>query len=239
MLQEKLFERYMCISEEHKDFLKKSLSYKYLARFLLGSVSDQYEQAPNKILIVGRETKGWLNSKRWDDFQYNEDGIKRSMDKSKDFLTKQLKDERKNTRGKSFFNFVRNVAHKSGSDGILWANIYASDYKGGHINHLKDKNMIREIEVISKKILIAQIEVLKPDFIIFATGNQGVSARRRYFPNEELREKTTFEGYPINDLWAFKLPNYDAQCYRIHHPSATSNEKEQVRQKLIELLPSR
>ncbi|WP_440464481.1 hypothetical protein [Psychrobacter sp. ASPA161_6] len=236
MLQEKLFERYMSISEEHKDFLDESLSYEGLAKILLGSVHDEYEQAPNKILIVGRETKGWLNN--WNDFKYNENGIKRSMNKSKDFVQNQLKEDTKDTRGKSFFNFVRDIAKKSGKDGILWANIYATDYNGKHINHMKDKNMIREIETISKKIIVAQIEVLNPDIIIFATGNQGVTARRRYFPNSELRERTTIEGYPIKNLWAFKLPDYEAQCYRIHHPSSFSTEKKQARQKLIKLLPS-
>ena len=66
MLQEKLFERYMSISEEHKEFLDKSLSYEGLAKLLLGGVSDEYEQAPNKILIIGRETRCWLKS--WDNF---------------------------------------------------------------------------------------------------------------------------------------------------------------------------
>lgn len=236
MLQEKLFERYMSIAEEHQEFLEKSLSYNDLAKLLLGSVPDEYEQAPNKILIVGRETKGWLKS--WNDFQYDKNGIKRSMDKSKDFVRDQLKEKKKDTRGKSFFNFVRDIAKKSGDNGVLWANIYASDYKGGHINHIKDKDMIKEIETISKKIIVAQIEVLNPDIIIFATGNQGIAARRRYFPNSELRECTAIEGYPSKDLWAFKLPDYDAQCYRIHHPSSFSNEKRQARQKLIEILPS-
>ncbi|MGM8910986.1 hypothetical protein ACS8FB_12805 [Psychrobacter sp. 1U1] len=236
MLQEKLFERYMSIAEEHQEFLEKSLSYNDLAKLLLGSVPDEYEKAPNKILIVGRETKGWLKS--WNDFQYDKNGIKRSMDKSKEFVRDQLKEKKKDTRGKSFFNFVRDVAKKSGDNGVLWANIYASDYKGGHINHIKDKDMIKEIETISKKIIVAQIEVLNPDIIIFATGNQGIAARRRYFPNSELRERTAIAGYHSKDLWAFKLPEYDAQCYRIHHPSSFSNEKRQARQKLIEILPS-
>ncbi|OLF37356.1 MULTISPECIES: hypothetical protein [unclassified Psychrobacter] len=236
MLQEKLFDRYMSIAEEHQEFLEKSLSYNDLAKLLLGSVPDEYEQAPNKILIVGRETKGWLKS--LNDFQYDKNGIKRSMDESKDFVRDQLKEKKKDTRGKSFFNFVRDVAKKSGDNGVLWANIYASDYKGGHINHIKDKDMIKEIETISRKIIVAQIEVLNPDIIIFATGSQGIAARRRYFPNSELRERTAIEGYPSKDLWAFKLPDYDAQCYRIHHPSSFSNEKRQARQKLIEILPS-
>lgn len=236
MLQEKLFERYMSISEEHKDFLDKSLSYEGLAKLLLGSVHDEYEQAPNKILIVGRETRDWLES--WNDLQYNEDGIKRLMAKSKSFIGNQLEEEKKNTQGKSFFNFVRDIANKSGKNGILWANIYAFDYKGGHINHIKDKETIKEIETISKKIIVAQIEVLNPDIVIFATGNQGIDARRRYFPNSELRECTAIEGYPSKDLWAFKLPEHEAQCYRIHHPSSFHSEKKHAREKLINLLPS-
>ena len=236
MLQEKLFERYMSIAEEHKGFLDKSLSYEGLAKLLLGGVPDEYEKAPNKILIIGRETRDWLES--WKDLQYNEDGIKRLMDKSKSFVGNQLKEEKTNTQGHSFFNFVRDIANKSGKNGILWANIYAFDYKGGHINHIKDENMIKEIEIISKKIIVAQIEVLNPDIIIFATGNQGIAARRRYFPNSELRERTAIEGYPSKDLWAFKLPDHDAQCYRIHHPSSFRSEKKQARQKLINLLPN-
>lgn len=236
MLQKKVFNRYMNIVKEHQGFLEQSLSDKNLAKLLLGSVPDEYEKAPNKILIIGRETRGWLKS--WDDFKYDENGVERSMNKSKDFLQKQLEEDKKNTRGKSFFNFVRDIAQKSGKNGILWANIYASDFKGGHINKIKDKKIIKEVETISRKIIVAQIEELNPDIIIFATGNQGVHARRRYFPNSELRERTTIEGYPINNLWAFKLPEYDAQCYRIHHPSSFSREKKQARQKLIELLPS-
>lgn len=236
MLQQKLFERYMSIAIEHQAFLEKSLSYKNLSKLLFGSISDEYEQAPNKILIIGRETKGWLKS--CNDFKYNGNGLKLLMNKSKDFVQNQLKEGRKDTRGKSFFNFVRDIAKKSGGDGILWANIYAADYKGKHINHLKDKDMIKEIETISKKIIVAQIEVLNPDIIIFATGNQGINARRRYFPNSNLRECTAIEGYPSKDLWAFKLPDYDSQCYRIHHPSALHSEKKQARQKLIELLPN-
>ena len=236
MLQEKLFERYMSIAEEHQEFLEKSLSYKDLSKLLFGSISDEYEQAPNKILIIGRETKGWLKS--CNDFQYNGNGIKRSMNKSKAFVQNQLKEGRKDTRGKSFFNFVRDIANKSGKNGILWANIYAFDYKGGHINQIKDKETIKEIETISKKIIIAQIEVLNPDIVIFATGNQGIDARRRYFPNSELRECTAIEGYPSKDLWAFKLPEYEAQCYRIHHPSSFHSEKKHAREKLINLLPS-
>lgn len=236
MLQEELFKRYMNIIEDHQEFLDKSLSYKYLSKLLLGGVPDDYEQSPNKILIVGRETKSWLKS--WDDFQYNENGIKRSMDKSKEFLQDQLKEEKKDTRGNSFLNFVRDIAKKSGRDSLLWANIYAFDYKGGHVNHIKDKNMIKEIETISRKIIVAQIEILNPDIIIFATGNQGIAARRRYFPNSELRDCKAIEGYPSKDLWAFKLPEYDAQCYRIHHPSSFSREKKQARQELINLLPS-
>lgn len=235
MLQEELFNRYMSIAEEHQDFLEQSLSYKGLEKPLLGSVPDEYEKAPNKILIVGRETRSWLRELKH--IQYNQSGISELMNGSKSFLQNQL-EETKDTRGNSFFNFVRDIAQKSGKDGILWANIYIFAYKGKHINNIKDKKIIKEIETISKKIIVAQIEVLNPDIIIFATGNQGIHARRRYFPNSELRERTTIEGYPIKDLWAFKLPEYDAQCYRIHHPSSFRREKKQARQELINLLPS-
>ena len=235
MVQEKLFERYMIIFKEHKKFLDQSLSYEGLSKLLLGGVSDEYEQAPNKILVIGRETRWWLKS--WDEFQYDETGIKQLMYKSRNFLQDQLKEEKKDTRGKSFFNFIRDISKKSGKNGILWANIYAFDYNGGHINSIGNKEIVKEIEIISKKIIVAQIEVLNPDIIIFATGNQGVSARRRYFPNSNLRECTAIEGYSSEDLWSFKLPDYEAQCYRIHHPSSFYSKKEKARKKLISLLP--
>lgn len=226
----------MIIFKEHKKFLDQSLSYEGLSKLLLGGVSDEYEQAPNKILVIGRETRWWLKS--WDEFQYDETGIKQLMCKSRDFLQDQLKEEKKDTRGKSFFNFIRDISKKSGKNGILWANIYAFDYNGGHINNIGNKEIVKEIETISKKIIVAQIEVLNPDIIIFATGNQGVYARRKYFPNANLKERTAIEGYSSEDLWSFKLPDYEAQCYRIHHPSSFYSKKEQARKKLISLLPS-
>ena len=105
---------------------------------------------------------------------------------------------------------------------------------------LKNKNLINGVVKISEELLKAQIEILKPDYIIFATGNEGVQARRQYFPNDKLTDKKPVGGFKVEDLWSFKLPDDDVICYRLHHPSAWGKKrKNEIESYLIDLLPSK
>lgn len=74
----------------------------------------------------------------------------------------------KNAKGFTFFNYVRKIGKKSGGNGILWANIFAVDFKQS-IPH--QHKLFGLIKALSKELLQAQIDILKPNFILFVGGD--------------------------------------------------------------------
>lgn len=238
-LKQQLFNRYLAIVKENQEFLDSTLSIEKLSKLFLTPVTDNYESAKNKIMIVGRETNDWLTSnKQFNSNVYDEDYIQKLMDKSHNYFVKTM--DGSQAQGAGFFNFLKKIANKSGKEGLIWSNVYAFDYNKGHINNSKNKNLINGVVKISEELLKAQIEILKPDYIIFATGNEGVQARRQYFPNDKLTDKKPVGGFKVEDLWSFKLPDNDAICYRLHHPSAWGKKrKNEIESYLIDLLPSK
>lgn len=181
-LQELLLNKYVEIlnKPEHQNLLR-AISNKdnKLSNIHLGFVPEHYESAEHKILIVGRETRSWYDSKKFD--EYHAENVRQLMSLSKDFIWRNLTgDLKRNTKGATFFNFVRNVAKRSGNEGILWANIFAVDYKTKHPKH---SDWFEDIKTLSCKLLRAQIEILKPQIILFVSGDGGVAARRECFPD--------------------------------------------------------
>lgn len=234
-LEEKLLQRYLEIVKANQEFLDSTLTVEKLSKLFLTPVPDGYENAENKIMIVGRETKDWLTNVT--DFHYDEAGIKFLMQKSLKVQNYLL--DKRMEKGARFFNFLRKIANKSGKEGVIWSNIYAFDYQKGHINRSKNQQLVDGIVKISEQLLTAQIEILKPDIIIFSTGNQGSEVRRKYFPNDTLTDSRSFKGIAVKDLWSFKLPNNPAICYRVHHPSARKKGKKQIETALFNQLPSK
>lgn len=143
-------------------------------------------------------------------------------------------------KGCTFFNFMRSVAEASGRDGLVWANLFCFDFKrttpmaGPHADTIKHH---------SERLLKVQIEVLKPDIVIFANGASSAKVRASYFPPKGA-ERVCFNsrnfvdhGISQNQLWAFEMAE-GIQCYRIHHPSAISKQARAAREYLVRLLPT-
>ena len=237
-LQEVLLNKYVEIlnKPEHQNLLR-AISNKdnKLSNIHLGFVPEHYESAEHKILIVGRETRSWYDSKKFD--EYHAENVRQLMSLSKDFIWRNLTgDLKRNTKGATFFNFVRNVAKRSGNEGILWANIFAVDYKTKHPKH---SDWFEDIKTLSCKLLRAQIEILKPQIILFVSGDGGVAARRECFPD------LSGSGQGINGLNKGKLEKFSFEgdkeiiCYRAPHPSTRNREGRRALKVLVEeLLPS-
>ena len=192
-------------------------------------------------MVVGRETRGWNVLKNDEPFTGLNDYTYKAINKHKTFFESQQK--KKNARGCTFHNFMRSVAKKSGSNGLIYSNLFCFAHKesiptkSDHFETIKD---------ISKKLLDVQIKLLSPDIIIFANGldRDSVMARREYFPIKG-DDKACFnskdyasEGVPNKYLWEFDL--YDKiRCLRIQHPSTRSKEAKQAEKFLIDqLLPA-
>lgn len=252
-LNEQLIERYFKIldnseyqpliaqiSDDHK--LGKGNGF---SEILLGFVPDNYENARHKILIVGRETAGWQLDEKIPIKAYDRNTIINSMTKSKSWVTSNLTGKHsKDEKGKTFFNFVRKVRDKCGDNGILWANTFAVDYKKSTPNTKKlpknHKKLFEIIKKLSKELLQAQIDILKPDFILFVGGKASLSAQKAYFPTLKGDGKCLKDDLPINYLEKFMFNKQDKPiCYRTgYHPAYYKRNAQRALKVLVEHLPS-
>lgn len=196
--------------------------YDGLNGIFLPSVSDGYETATHKIMLVGRETKSWNFFKQDQMPTTIADGVQRSVIHHQAWLAKELS-QSKNDKGNSFSNFMRAFAQRYSTDGLIHSNLYCMALKAGNPSSSKHFGLIKQL---SKKLLDQQIEILKPDVIVFANGSASAKYRAEYFPIKgeksvcfRGRDWSKEQNIANKHLWKFYL--YDKiPCYRIQHPSA-------------------
>lgn len=209
-----------------------------LSGLFLASVRPEYVNAKNKIMVVGRETRGWRVLKDIP-FRGVADYVAEAVSRHREFFDREL-GKKSASRGRSFHNFMRSVAQRSGGDGLVYANLFCFSWNKSTPAR---SPFFEEIKSVSEKLLKAQIRLLSPDLIIFACGMSSVVWRRQFFPiggdqNCCLNSRDYVrDGISRHHLWEFDLYG-KTRCLRVHHPSARSVQAEKARQFLFGLLPA-
>jgi hypothetical protein len=210
--------------------------YAKLSGLFLPGTSLGFHCAPQRILLVGRETRGWSVLKGDDKFENLETYICKAMAKQQDHLAKFISEPK--DRGESFFNLLRDLANDHGTQGIAWANLFS--FAWNKKSPMRWKHFAKLLEM-SEQLLKVQISILQPDIIVFANGASSAKYRQGYFPHKgkssvcsELSDFSK-QGIPINQLWRFKL-HQRIQCFRIQHPSSISIPSRAARRFLLEQL---
>lgn len=205
-----------------------------LSGLFLPGTSVAYESSPQRILVVGRETRRWNVISSEAPFRTLDDYIQNGMAKQQAYLIRYL--AAPPDKGASFFNLLRSLASRHGRDGIAWANLFSFAWNGRSPTRWANFPALLEI---SERLLKAQIEVLEPDIIIFANGASSARFRQRYFPHKgdhsvcsEFADYRD-QGIAVDQLWQFRLGR-KIQCYRIQHPSSISAASRAARQFLLE-----
>lgn len=220
---------------------KHEADFAHLSGLFLPGTSPEYEQAATRIMVVGRETRRWEIIKSGSPFTGLDDYIQRAMAIQQDYLLRSL-NKTKADKGKSFFNFLRQLRQKDEDVGITWANLFSFAWQRGSPMRWDQKH-IKILKRISKRLLEAQITILQPDIIIFANGASSARVRQEYFPHKGEHSVCTDlgdyreHGIPNSQLWRFRLFG-STQCYRIQHPSSVSKGSRAARRFLLdEILP--
>jgi len=145
---------------------------------LLLRVSESYESAKLKVMIVGQETFEFYG--KYGAFLLNHSPVEYAQD----IYTKFVKEESKNYNS-PFWDYLNRLFEGSDSSWI-WNNVfkletveYLSDekYLGKKVSLSvlsKNKNyrhLIDKIKLLQKEIFLKELEILKPDVVIFFTGN--------------------------------------------------------------------
>ncbi|GLK89376.1 hypothetical protein [Pseudomonas turukhanskensis] len=208
-----------------------------LSGLYLPAIPDGYWQAATRVMIVGRETRGWGVVPKDEVCGDLTAYIERSIALQKKFQADhigQLPDAKA-----TFYNLARQVAKRCGQSGVVVGNLFC-------IAHQKTIPTAsgRYVEILrySEILLKLQIELLRPHIVIFANGSSSAAQRRAFFPTKG-NNKVCFngryflkDGISKNHLWAFEMNGM--QCYRVHHPSSLHRKKaDNARRFLMTLLP--
>ncbi|MDI9232564.1 uracil-DNA glycosylase family protein [Limnohabitans lacus] len=164
----------------------------------------------------------------WYQYQSLEDYIEKTMHRHAQVFGNGMK-KPKNDKGRTFYNYLRGLDKElsqigSGYDsgGWVWSNLHCFDWNGKS-PIFKKEPYESFIKPVSKALLQKQIEILKPDFIVFLSGISAAKTRNEFLkcvalPKQNHCQKTAY-------LWEFRVDVTDEverhiHCIRTHHPSA-------------------
>lgn len=208
--QSQLTELYnKCYTQETLENLKDI--DKLSSPFVL-NISENYLKSPTKIMFVGKEVNNW--GKRLEKNISNDLLVELMRTRYSDEILNEPEWEKS-----AFFRTylkIRKILTDNSSGSVVWNNLLKFSYdtgKGFSKNSINHKGVVE----LSKKIFQKEFEILKPDFMIFATSTgSGYDQKIIDFFPQKISDSEIIE--PKN-LWKFKIGS--TICYRTRHPNAT------------------
>lgn len=210
-----------------------SLPNELLARLsppLLLHPTVRWKEAPVRVLIVGQETLGWgfetgsyydwPYSSIWsfEDFLTVPDSVEAMIHGYKVFEFSRYQPE--NYRS-PFWRAYRQVRHKFDNEidgletAVLWTNIFRMSLDGGSVVKGGTPEEIKSIQIATHGLLRYEIEILKPDVVLFFTGPDYNDVLYSEFKDVQLQD---FNGYDLSRTSWIAHPSLPLVSIRTYHP---------------------
>ena len=178
------------------------------------SVSQEYVDAGVRVMFVGKETNGWKGR------------LGRYFDGtcSVDDLVERHRSQMAESGGQGAFLHVLDRIAREFTGGtrksIIWANLMKMDWCQGRNRSRNSVKHSEQLRAFSRKVLRFEVELLKPDIILFGTGGTRPydDAIKAAFPNFSNSERLVHKA-----LWRFDIGNI--ACCRLRHPQARVDKK--------------
>lgn len=223
-------------NEIFKPYIRNNPNLNISYPFFTG-VSDEYIKSQKRIMIVGQETNGWNVFKEdWT--------IKDSRDWAIDYLNFQLKycnyqdlkEIFKRRNSSPFWSFFKAFSN----DGIVpcWNNIDKAQRKFGN----QTKALTVEIEAelnktitsLNTTLFLKEIEITKPDIIIFITGPNYQFTMEKAL---QLEQDTLRDFKPTHNNGCVDITNQvklDTPTFWTYHPRHICDSKNELsREKIV------
>ncbi|OFY50444.1 MAG: hypothetical protein A2W85_10420 [Bacteroidetes bacterium GWF2_41_31] len=177
----------------------------------------KYIDSDNKVLYVGKETNYWFNQKE----RENSGLLKDISDYDKYLLA--LTDLYKSFNighnyKRAIFTFMDILVEKLRSNnektGILWTNLLRHDYFG---NGKVPSDVEQKITYDKNYIFRVELEILKPDAIVFVTGPKYDYILEKTFPG--IR-KVAIKNMAIGEICLLEHKEIPRKAIRVYHPDA-------------------
>jgi len=201
-LNERLRQRYAEVVDLPS--LHRLAEQRDLSGLFVPAVSDGYLRSRVRIMIVGRETAGWGKLR-------TDLAAPRDSASIEDYLAQQMDYHQRKipkVSGTSkFFQFYRETSRKvaapedrTAGNVPVWANLFCFDEGETRPDRNRAKSTA-EIVRLSGALLRAQLEVLRPEWIVFTTGSSCDHHLREHF-GDRVESKVHIP----KRIWEFKLP---------------------------------
>jgi len=197
-MKDELIKYYSTLVDEFKNIVEK-FPKDDIAGPLLLCPNNKYLNQKKRLMIIGQQTNGW---------EYFDDNIDKLIQTYLDF------DLGSDYYSSPFWNITRKLEIALGNEeySCIWTNLNKFD--------LDANRPYGEYEIeISKldKMLIKEIEILKPDICIFFTGPSFDNRIKNIFADIEFLNVNDWEYGQLSQLKHKNLPNFS---YRTHHPKS-------------------
>jgi len=196
------------ISAEVAEYNEKQQDKPYSATFPLFLKSyEHYENAEIKVMIFGQETNGWGD--------YDPD--KTIVEIMNGYVEFFISEYCYKHYGGHFWNGINKIKrlleekNAGKSIGYLWNNAVKMGYNRNGFPHNFYGTIVKPH---LNNLIVKEIEILKPDYIIFLTGYRYDGVLADIFG--ELK-KDQVEGFPIDKLCEITIPNVK-KSLRTYHP---------------------
>jgi len=184
---------------------------------LLNINEENYHNADLRIMVFGQETNSWEH-KVHSDIPINQsiDFVEQTVLTFMDHYSRFLNDKvNKKSKKSPFWNAHNKICKSLGDRNveIVWNNIYkiGNELK----NHNRPHSNIRQMENENFDVISNEIEILKPDVLIFFTGpDYDARVNKKFQINRTIEVSSTI---PVRELAKFSLEN-KILSYRTYHP---------------------
>jgi hypothetical protein len=222
---------YQTIKEENEKILNRNDKAAYP---LFIKSTKEYEEADVKLMIFGKETNGWGGIYGSDDEKYVEDII---GEYDNFFCSKYCYNY-----GGQFWNMIKYFIESLKSQNkekkieYLWNNIVkmGKDSKGFPYNWYNDI-----IKPCFNELIIKEINILKPDFIVFFTGPNSSNGPYDTVLNEVFNnsQRKSVEGFSESELCEIEIQNIK-KAFRTYHPTRLlyNNKKRQYKEYIQKII---
>lgn len=209
---------------------KPGLSAPFLIKY-----SEEYIAQPLRLMVVGQETFNcWYRTST--DIEISS-FIQDQMDEYAKYVNKE------ETQPQSpFWQAIKllkrglNLSLHKNNKNIIWTNICKYDYNGKRPSIEIQKEILDAFSIDGRYILLDEIEIFKPDVIVFFTGPQYDWYFEKIF-GPELHKKQIDPNFSIRGFAKIELKNVlPEHTYRLYHPNYLRRTKslDDVINKIIE-----
>lgn len=177
-------------------------------------ISQEYLDAPVRVMFLGKETNGWISNLRLDSYFDGRCTHERLYQRYRDHL------DSPGPRGAFTQTLTHTAERLTGGrrQAIAYGNLLKMDWDQGSTSHRNSLHYAKELREVSRKILRLEVEVMKPDVFVFACGFGHAG-----FVSSALGAFDDVQQHVPRGFHEFKLAGVPA--FLLRHPQAHASKK--------------